>query len=110
MAALTGFTQGNSISRIERRKQTITLLVAVTYHVVFDVPLATLVPGLFRDIDTAVIERAAALLAALEQAPRTPYTKRRLTTIALLRQRAEERVQRSHDEAQGGPTQASLFD
>lgn len=109
VAILLGYANSAAISRLERRQQAVSLPTALGYHIVLDQPLVELVPGVFREIDTAVIERATHLLATLEEAERTPRLERRLETIEHLRMRAKCRVTRMYEYTTEESLQARLF-
>lgn len=107
---LLGYATNTSISRLELRTQAMTLSTALGYHIVLDQPLSELLPGMFKEIDTAVIERATLLLASLEDGPSTPYMRRRVLSVEAIREQAKQRVTRMYEYTEEGPTQARLFD
>jgi transcriptional regulator with XRE-family HTH domain len=76
LAYLAGLKSGSVVSRIERQKRQPGLMVALAFQVVFGAAPLELFPGIYSEIEDAVMRRAYALYENLQGTPsKTTRTK-----------------------------------
>jgi len=91
LAYLVGLKSGSVVSRIERLKRQPGLMVALACQVIFGTPPLELFPGIFSEIEAAVMRRAYALYENLQgTTSRAAKTKLNLLEDILARATARD--------------------
>ncbi|HZS53849.1 MAG TPA: helix-turn-helix transcriptional regulator [Bryobacteraceae bacterium] len=90
LAYLVGLVDASAISRIEEEKRLPPLYIAFALQVLFGVAPRELFPGLFSDIEDAVLRRAYTLYEKLQGTP-TKRTKTKLDLLEEVLARAKAR-------------------
>lgn len=84
LAYLLGILCDDKVSRFECLKASPNLQTALSYQLIFDIPIHELFPVLYQDISKEVIERTLELMRELKKCPdhrHTPYKMRVLNSI-----------------------------
>jgi len=93
LAFLIGASGGDHISRLEQLKRLPNIAAAIACIVIFDASPYKLFPGLFKEIEESVLERATQLYDELQGDP-SESARRKLDFLEEVLKRARER---SHD-------------
>jgi DNA-binding XRE family transcriptional regulator len=90
LAYLLGIKNGSVVSRMERQRRRPNLLVALACQVVFDIQTVKMFPGLFSEIEDAVMRRAYKLYDRL-QGNKAASTRTKLDLLEDVLKRAVRR-------------------
>ena len=99
LAELLGCQSGTQISRIERGKRRPCTEVIVACEVLFGLPSRKLYPGLYAEVEEALLRRAAVLFERLEKED-TLVAKRKQELLTATLRRA---IDKSNDENDNDP-------
>ncbi len=94
LAFLIGVRRGDNISRVEQLKRLPSLTAAIACIIIFDASPYAIFPGLFKDIEGSVLERAAELYDQLQGDP-SKTARKKLDFL----EEVLKRAQRDHDDA-----------
>ena len=81
VAFLLGCQYGTKVSRYERNARQPSLETALTYEVVFGIPVRELFAGHFEKVEAITLRRARVLARKLSAATRTPLNARKLELL-----------------------------
>jgi len=84
VAYLLGHYDGTQVSRHERSRQTPTLITALAYQVIFDIPVQKLLPGLYREVEAVINQRAGLLSKELKADVSDRRARRKLTVLKMI--------------------------
>lgn len=81
VAFLLGKESGSYVSRVEQNKITPDLLTAISYQIIFDIPIDRMFSGIHREIQPTLITRIAKLTNELEKKGGNPKIRKRINFL-----------------------------
>jgi transcriptional regulator with XRE-family HTH domain len=81
LAFLMGVASGTHVSHYERLRRGPSFVTALKFRAILGVQPEDLFPGIFAEVDEAVIKRARVLVDRMKDAPETPALKRKRAAL-----------------------------